>query len=119
MATSHPEVNKSELETAYELLGQWALGAALAQGHPVVDKLLERFAPASGNDLFVQRDTRAAEALQAASPLDAEELHGLLPGVLSEDKDAALRWGRSCCGVGARGICWGGGEAAEIRTSEP
>jgi len=86
--------NKGELEAAFELLGQWALGAALAQGHPVVDKLLERFAPASGKDLFVQRDTRAAEALQSASPLDAEELHGLLPGVLSEDKDAALRWGQ-------------------------
>jgi hypothetical protein len=86
--------NKGELEAAFELLGQWALGAALAQGHPVVDKLLERFAPASGKDLFVQRDTRAAEALQAASPLDAEELHGLLPGVLSEYKDAALRWGQ-------------------------
>ncbi|MBO2834811.1 Eco57I restriction-modification methylase domain-containing protein [Pseudomonas aeruginosa] len=104
--------NKDELEAAFELLGQWALGAALAQEHPVVDKLLERFAPASGKDLFAQRDTRAAEALQAASLLDAEELHGLLPGVLSEDKDAALRWGQELLRVrcpryllGFRDIC--------------
>lgn len=104
--------NKGELEAAFELLSQWALGAALAQGHPVVDKLLERFASASGKDLFVQRDTRAAEALQAASPLDAEELHGLLPGVLNEDQEAALRWGQELLRVrcpryllGWRDIC--------------
>lgn len=104
--------NKGEMETACELLGQWALGAALAQQHPAVDMLLERFAPASRKDLFAQRDTCAAEALQAASPLDAEELHGLLPGVLNEDKDAALRWGqqllRSRCPdylLGWRDIC--------------
>lgn len=86
--------NKDEADIAFERLGQWALGAALAQEHPVVPELLARFAPAIGKDLFARHDTRAAEALQAASPLETEELHGLLPGVLQNDSEAALRWGR-------------------------
>jgi hypothetical protein len=118
--------SKGELETACELLGQWALGAALAQQHPAADELLERFAPASGKDLFAQRDTQAAEALQAASPLDAEELQGLLPGVLNEDKEAALHWGQQLLRVrcpqyflGWRDICRSTDERSVIASILP
>lgn len=86
---------KSELDTAFELLGQWALGAALEQQHPASDDLRARVVGAvQSTGLFAQSNTELAEQLHARSPLHAEELYGLLPGLLNEDKEQVLRWGR-------------------------
>ncbi|MFH6601827.1 Eco57I restriction-modification methylase domain-containing protein [Ectopseudomonas khazarica] len=86
---------KSEMDTAFELLGQWALGAALEQQHPASDDLLARVVGAvQSTGLFAQSNTEPAEQLHASSPLHAEELHGLLPGLLNEDKEKVLRWGQ-------------------------
>lgn len=105
--------NKSELETAYELLGQWALGAALEQQHPASDELRVRVVGAvQSTGLFAQSNTELAEQLQASSPLSAEELHGLLSGLLNEDKEKVLLWGQQLLQVrcpkyllGFRDIC--------------
>lgn len=105
--------NKGELETAYELLGQWALGAALEQQHPASDELRARVVGAvQSSGLFAHSNTELAEQLQASSPLSAEELHGLMPGLLSEDKEKVLRWGQQLLQVrcpryllGFRDIC--------------
>lgn len=80
--------NKGELEAAFELLGQWALGAALEQHHPASDELRARVVGAvQSSGLFAHSNTELAEQLQASSPLSAEELHGLMPGLLNEDKE--------------------------------
>lgn len=105
--------NKDELDTAFELLGQWALGAALAQQHPASGELRACFSNMGEKvSLFAQSNTELAEHLQASSPLNAEELHGLLPGLLCVDREKALRWGRQLLRVrcpkylfGWRDIC--------------
>jgi len=105
--------NKGELETAYELLGQWALGAALEQQHPASDELRVRVVGAvQSTGLFAQSNTELAEQLQASSPLSAEDLHGLMPGLLNEDKEKVLCWGQQLLQVrcpkyllGFRDIC--------------
>ncbi len=105
--------NKGEFETALELLGQWALGAALEQQHPASDELRVRVVGAvQSTGLFAQSNTELAEQLQASSPLSAEELHGLMAGLLNEDKEKVLRWGQQLLQVrcpkyllGFRDIC--------------
>ncbi|CJM38692.1 Type I restriction-modification system methyltransferase subunit [Streptococcus pneumoniae] len=87
--------NKGEFEATFELLGQWALGAALEQQHPASDELRARVVGAEqSSGLFAHSNTELAEQLQASSPLNVEELHGLLPGLLNEDKEKVLRWGQ-------------------------
>lgn len=87
--------NKGELDIAFELLGQWALGAALVQQHPASNELRARFTELGATvGLFTQSNTELAEHLQTSSPLDTEELHGLLSGLLNEDKEKVVRWGQ-------------------------
>lgn len=87
--------SKGETGSAFELLGQWALGAALENQHPASEELRSRFSGESGDGgLFAQSDTALAEYLQSSSPLDVEELHGLITSVLNETQDRALLWGQ-------------------------
>ena len=98
--------NKGELEAAFELLGQWALGAALEQHHPQVMNCARSSRGGTELGPIAHSNTELAEQLQASSPLSAEELHGLMPGPLNEDKEKYCFGGSSYCRCAARSICW-------------